>query len=70
MKTKIAEMYTKIKRAIAPYKKNIIIPLLKIFGIIIVCAIVVRLMSGHETLADYAKKNPDIAYQTESSINE
>lgn len=68
MKTKIVEMYTKIKKALAPYKKNIIIPLAKIIGIIIVCAVIVRLVSGHETLADYAKKNPDIAYQTETSI--
>lgn len=48
-----------------PYKKNIIIPLLKILGVIIVCAILVRLVSGHETLADYAAKNPDIAYGIE-----
>ena len=69
MKTKIAEMYTKFKKALAPYKKNIIIPLFKLLGIIIVCAVIVRLMNGRETLADYARKNPDVAYQTESSVN-
>ncbi|MCQ2520270.1 MAG: hypothetical protein MJ107_07060 [Lachnospiraceae bacterium] len=68
MKEKILSIYKKIKKTLAPYKKNIIMPLLEIIGIIIVCALIVRFMGGHETLAQYAEKNPDIAYQ--SSVEE
>lgn len=31
-------------------------------AIIIICSILARSMNGHETLADYASKNPEIAY--------
>lgn len=64
MKSKINDLISKIDKAITPYKKNLIIPLLKIIGIIIVCVVIARLMGGHETLAEYAAKNPDIAYGT------
>lgn len=64
MKEKILSIYEKIKKTLAPYKKNIIMPLLEIIGIIIVCALIVRFMGGHETLAQYAEKNPDIAYHS------
>lgn len=64
MKSKIKDLISKIDKAITPYKKNLIIPLLKIIGIIIVCVVIARLMGGHETLAEYAAKNPDIAYGT------
>lgn len=65
MKTKIKDTFEKIKGALAPYQKNIIQPLLKILGIIIVCVVIARLMGGHETLAEYAAKNPEIAYGIE-----
>lgn len=58
MKLKIKALYTRIKDTLAPYQKNIIIPLLKILGIIIVCAVIAHLMGGNETLLEYAAKNP------------
>ena len=67
MKDKIIEFFKVIKAFLAPYKKNIIIPLLKILGIIAVCALLVHFIGGHETLSQYASKHPDIAYQTPSS---
>ena len=57
-------------KALAPYKKNIIIPLLEIIGIIVICALIVHFISGHETLKQYAAKNPDIAYQTSADVSE
>lgn len=56
--------FTKIIKTLKPYKNTIIIPLAKIIGIIILCVVLVKVIGGHETLADYAKKNPEIAYQT------
>ena len=46
-----------IREKLAPYEKNIIIPLAKIILIIIICAIIARVMGGNETLAEYAAKN-------------
>ena len=63
---KIGSFFKGLWKALDPYKKNIIYPLLKILGIIIVCAVLVRVMSGNETLSDYAEKNPEIAYQSDS----
>lgn len=44
--------------------------LLKPFGflllLILLCSVVVRVLSGQETLADYAQKNPSLAYATQS----
>ncbi len=57
MKLKIKELFVKVKAALAPYQKNIIQPLLKIIGIIIVCAVVAHLIGGNETLLEYAAKN-------------
>lgn len=57
----------KIDKIITPYKKHIVYPLLKILGIILLCVILANIIGGHETLSDYAAKNPDIAYQTTSS---
>lgn len=57
MKLKFKEFYEKIKGLLAPYRKNIIEPLLKILAIIIICAVVAHLMGGHETLLEYAAKN-------------
>ncbi|MBR6003833.1 MAG: hypothetical protein IK068_03825 [Lachnospiraceae bacterium] len=51
------DKYTKIREKLAPYEKNIIIPLCKIILIIIVCVIIARVMGGNETLAEYAAKN-------------
>ena len=68
MKDKFTTLTKKLDALIAPYKKNIIIPLLKIIGIIIVCAILVRVIGGNETLADYAEKNPELAYP-EASVS-
>lgn len=56
MKDRIYELVKKIDDIISPYKKNIIIPLLKIIAIIIFCAIIARYLNGGETLADYANK--------------
>ncbi|MCR4961300.1 MAG: hypothetical protein K6A74_07575 [Lachnospiraceae bacterium] len=67
MKEKLSAFWAKICKALRPYKKNVIIPLLKIIGIIILCAVLVRVMNGHETLAEYAAKNPETAYHTVSS---
>ncbi len=64
MKQKINLLWSKFMKVIGPYKKNIIFPLLKISAIIIVCAIIVRFVNGRETLAEYAAKNPDIAYSS------
>lgn len=58
------KLFNKINKAISPYKKNIIFPLLKILAVIILCLIILKLVGGNETLADYAAKNPEIAYQT------
>jgi len=58
MKLKIKALYDKIVKALAPYQKNIIQPLLKILGIIILCAVIAHLMGGNETLLEYAAKNP------------
>lgn len=62
----LTNFFRKIDKAISPYKKNIIYPLLKILAIIIICVIISHFIGGHETLADYASKNPEIAYQTSS----
>lgn len=62
MITKIKAWFETLRKKLKPYQKNIIQPLLKIIAIIIVCAVVAHLMGGHETLQDYANKNPDIAY--------
>lgn len=57
MKEKIIIFLKKIQNLLAPYKKNIIIPLAKIIGIIILCVLIARYMGGHETLLEYAAKN-------------
>lgn len=47
--------------------------LLKPFGflllLILLCSVVVRVLSGQETLSDYAEKNPGLAYATQSPKN-
>lgn len=58
MKLKLKELYIRIRDALAPYQKNIIQPLLKIIGIIIVCAVIAHLIGGNETLLEYAAKQP------------
>ena len=65
MKDKLIAFFKRIDKKISPYKKNIIYPVLKILAIIIICALIVHFVGGHETLAQYAEKNPDIAYHTE-----
>lgn len=57
MKEKIITFVKRICDLLAPYKKNIIIPALKILGVIILCALIARYMGGHETLLEYAAKN-------------
>jgi len=64
MKTKAVDALKRAYGVIKPYRKKLIDPLLKIIGIIILCAILVRVISGNETLSDYAKNNPDIAYSS------
>jgi len=68
MKLKIKELFERIRKALKPYQKNIIQPLLKIILIIIICMIIEHVISGHETLSQYADKNPDIAYSTSTSV--
>lgn len=67
MKTRIQAFFNKIHNIIKPYEKNLIFPVLKIIAIIIICAVLVRLLGGNETLSDYARNNPDTAYKTEIS---
>lgn len=55
---KIKEKYENLRTLLSPYQKNLIQPLLKIIGIIIVCAVLAHLISGNETLLEYAQKNP------------
>lgn len=57
MKLKFKAFYDKIKKALAPYQKNLIQPLLKILAIIIICAVIARLINGNETLLEYAAKH-------------
>lgn len=64
MKTKVIEAFKHFYSIIKPYRKNLIDPILKILAVIIICAVLVRIISGNETLSDYARKNPDIAYST------
>lgn len=66
MKEKTIELIKKLNEKIEPYKKTLVIPILKILAIIIVCAVIARYLSGGETLSDYASKNPDVAYPTQS----
>lgn len=56
MINKLKNFFSSLWEYLAPYKKNIIIPLLKILAIIIICAILVRFLSGGETLAEYAAR--------------
>ena len=44
--------------------KKLIKPLGFLILMILVCSVIVRLTSGSETLSDYAKKNPELAYAT------
>lgn len=64
MLEKIKEAWGRFVKAVSPYKKNLIIPLLKIFAIIIVCALIAHFMGGNETLSEYAEKHPDLAYSS------
>ena len=66
MKLKIKELFERIRKLLKPYQKNIIEPLLKIILVIAICAILVRIISGHETLSQYAEKHPDTAYAVTS----
>jgi hypothetical protein len=67
MKDKLKDFIAKLYTFLKPYKNTIIIPVLKILGIVIICALLVHFIGGHETLKQYADKNPDIAYQTAST---
>lgn len=69
MKLKIKELFERIRKALKPYQKNIIQPLVKIILIIVICMIIVHVINGHETLSQYADKNPDIAYSTSTSVS-
>ncbi len=42
-------------------------PMLIMIGVIVVASVSARLLSGQETLAEYASKNPDIAYGDSTS---
>ena len=68
MKDRIIEFFEKIRKLLKPYQKNIIQPLLKILLIIILCVIIVRVVSGHETLSQYADKHPDVAYSVSDNV--
>ena len=67
MKEFIVNLKNKFKPVWDAYGKKLILPVLKLLGVIIVCVVLVHLISGHETLADYASKHPEIAYSTNTS---
>ncbi|MCR5178846.1 MAG: M15 family metallopeptidase [Lachnospiraceae bacterium] len=46
--------------------RNIVKPLIGLLLIITGCAITARFLKGQETLADYARKNPELAYKTDA----
>lgn len=50
--------------------KDIIRTAVILFALIIVCALMVRFIFPNETLQDYADKNPEIAYATDSEETE
>ncbi|MBP5153325.1 MAG: hypothetical protein ILP13_10495 [Lachnospiraceae bacterium] len=62
MKEFIVNLKNKLKPIWAAYGKKLIIPILELLGVIILCVVLVHIISGHETLADYAAKHPEIAY--------
>ena len=45
-----------------PMFNNYIKPAIMLIAGIIACSILVRVLSGNETLSDYAQKHPEIAY--------
>lgn len=55
MKLKLKEIVHKIRTSLSPYKRNLIDPLIKIILIIIVCVLIVKFMTGGETLLEYAQ---------------
>ena len=65
MKEFIVNLKKKLKPVWDAYGQKLILPVLKLLGVIILCVILVHLISGHETLADYAAKHPDVAYSTD-----
>ena len=69
MKERIKALIRWIGKILTPYKKTIIIPVLEIIAIIVICSLIVHFFSGHETLAQYADKHPEIAYQTVSDAS-
>ena len=46
--------------------EKIIKPILILVAAIIACAILIRSISGNETLSQYAEKHPEIAYESVS----
>ena len=64
MKEFIVNLKKKFKPVWDAYGQKLIIPMLKLLGVIILCVILVHLISGHETLSDYAAKHPEIAYSS------
>lgn len=45
-------------------------PILFLLTLIVICAFLARYLTGSETLADYARENPKLAYGTEKSAKE
>ena len=50
--------------------KNIGKPLLLLASVILLCTLLSRIFTSSETLADYAAKNPEVAYQEKESTEE
>lgn len=50
-------------------KRALTKPLIFLAGILLLCTILARSLSGGETLSEYASKNPDKAYATSVSNN-
>lgn len=59
-----------MKRNIKALLRQVAGPILFLFTLIMVCAFLARYLTGSETLADYARENPELAYGTKKSDEE
>ncbi len=48
------------------FMKQVALPFFGLLALVIVCGFLARFLTGSQTLADYAEKNPEIAYGTAS----
>lgn len=59
-----------MKRNIKALLRQVAGPILFLLTLIVICAFLARYLTGSETLADYAKENPELAYGTDKSDEE